>query len=881
MRANARRICVLSLTACVATSILPGPIRIGRAVFADDADALRQGLLAGTKATWPETMDAIGRSATLVGSIVGPLLRDLDRTRLPATAFAAAWLCEHPAGARVLLDEEIVRRGASDPEFVGALRASLSIDGAGWSRIVAAARSLLQSPSADASLAAAAATFLGAESTASNVRDLLEAWQRADATSDVRGAAKAAFERVLGASFHDPDAARTFLDEHRGSSLFEWVRELSIAKDRPDAPTFRRLLKEVAANLTHVTKPDELAPYLDVEQTPWPEVRRLAAEHSASIDPKAEGWGRLLQAAVFAETDAITLETLLRSAARVGLTGAAGTPEQVTGAKLAEEAEERLCSRPAPSDALAIGFLSILARVGRDGHVGRVFKSLTERRASDAVLAAWLDAAAASGGASPAVRELHRSRRSSREPAGLELRMHALAALAKGGAESAGEAAANAVFLAELLVPPPAGDAGFTPSGEERAAAARALEAFPVPASVAALAAQAGDPTDPQLARLAASVLGRLASKEARDPSAPRTGALPRLIVLAREPGDSAVRASAFGDLARLAADGVELDAETVAACQGAVRDTLESSAALDVRRAAARAAAAMGDTTLLRGVLEVVAADVSQGGETVAGAQTALEAAGRLVRVLAAAEPPRQDENDAVLARLLRGLFDTGPQGATAAIELAAAAADAGGARFPIQVLRATLLARRATSAPIDRRVADLDEARRLLGSALKTAPQAGSPAGAGLVEARALDRDVARRLLSSLLAQSWPVVFEGAPPPPDETLLERRRALDAAIRAVRADFDTSRALVGASELDAALLQRLRVSPSDPIRRAALVDSARVELAGPRGAEAIARARAYVDGAKALSPTPAEAAELAAIEAGLAGGADAPPTPK
>lgn len=866
MRVRVRAVRRLALALCLWSA--SGPVR---GAFGDDVDALRQALVSGTKATWPESMDTIGKSASAVGAVVGPMLRERDAKRTPATAYAAAWLCEHPIGGRVLLDEEIVRRGALDPAFVDALKANLAPDGAGWSRLVSVARGLLQAPIvSDAALTLSAATFLRHEATASNARDLLDVWDRADERSELRIAARASFESVLGGSFDDPDTARRFLDARRGRPLFEWVRDVSLAKDRSDAPRFRRLLKEAAANLERVTTPEGLTPYLDPKTTPWPEVRRLAAERSTTIDPQADGWTHLLESAVFNETDPETLDTLMRAATRESV------EDRKPYARLAEQAADRLRRSPAPADELSIGFLTILRRVGTPAQLRAAFTTLIERRASIPVLDAWLDAASEFHELSAEIRELHRSRRASTDPVARALSLHALSALAKGGPEIDGDAAANAAYLSELL--PPWSEGPDVPAAlwaEERSAAARALEVFPVPASVVALGARAADPAEePQFARLAASVLGRLAWKEAHGESEASFGALEALIALAANPHARASRASAFDDLARLGIDGVELRDDEIRVRE-VVRGALASDAPLEVRRAGARAAAAFGDARSLPGVYRAVADELAIGTDAPSGPapwtgkDSAYAAAETLVRALAA----HDDTNDLDLAKNGRDLFGTGPAGAKAALDLAVAASDAGGARLSLQTARAALLLRRAQlhGQPADDRIGDLEEAHRVLSSALRSTTEADRASESGL-RALALDHAIVGWVLKARVARlNWdrrsPIVV-----PPGDVGLEWHRGLDAAIRATRLFVSASATLSSAIDADAALLKHLRTADVVELRRAALVESAKFELSGARDAESLERARRHASDARALAPTQAESADLDAIETDLAG---------
>ncbi len=864
-------------------SSLSGPVGV---VHADDVEALRAGLIEGSAATWPGRMETIGKSAENVGAVVGPLLRDRESKHLAAAAYAAAWLADHPVAGRVLLDEEIVERGGKDPAFVRELRRALSADGAGWARLVAVARELVLAPLtgavtgpvSDHVLATHAASFLRHESTASNVRELLDVWDHAG-DSPLGATARESLEAVLGASFDDPGSARRFLDGDRGRTLLDWVRELSMSKDRPDAPRFKRLLAEAAANLERVTTPDDLRPYLLSKRTPWPEVRRLAAARAKAIDPAAPGWTALFAESLAEETDVETLDALLRSFE--GITSF----DKTSAARLALDATRRLGATPPPSDGLSIGLLAVLGRLGTSDLLRGVVTMLMDRRASAPVLVAWLDGSASVRGLSAEIRALHRSRRDMTDADSSELRIRALGALARGGAETEGEAAANGSYLASILLgrtdgaprtdgpePDPARVA------EERAAAARGLEAFPVKASIDALASRAHDAgEDVALVRLCASVLGRLAAKEAHVPG--RRGpsiALDALIGVAGEAGVPAARISAIEDLARLATD----EFEQSEAATRVMRLALDPRGPLDLRRAAARACAAAVDPLSLPGLFALVAEGVTPAvvappsPDAAPQADWALDAAEQLVRALAR----RDDASDDALGAALRDLLDTNERGANAAYELAKAAADSGGGRPALQETRARLLLRRARSLPrtSDERIARLEEGHRLLDAMLRGVAEGGAIAAVPSI-VKALDYDVLGELLRSRVAQ----IQESFGGVRDDAVDQRRyRELEVAIGAAGPVGVSQRVLAGAIEAGSTLLVALRGSGVREIRRLALIDSARAELRMPRGTDSVERARGYLASAKELDPTIAERRDIARIEAELPSDG-APPPPK
>lgn len=847
----------LSLLLCL--SMFTSAAGVARA---DDAEALRAGLLSDERAGWSARMETIGRSAELVGAVVGPLLRDLAPGHLSVAAYAAAWLADHPTAGRVMLDEDIVRRAGADPAFVGELRSALASDGAGWGRLVAVARGLATGTLSDAPLASLAAAFLRHEATASNVRDLLELWQRAEGTA-LGLTARESLAYVLGTPFESADEARCFLDADRGRTLFDWVRDLSRAKDLPEAPRFRRLLAEAANNLERVTTPDGLRPYLMLATTPWPEVRRLAAARAKAIDRAAAGWTSVFAESVDTETDVETLAALLLSFDGIK------SFEEASASVLARNAARRLDGIVAPDDRLAIGLLAVLGRLGTTDLLRGVTVKLMDRKTSSPVLVAWLDAAAAVRGLSAEIRTLHQLRRGRSDAESVELRIHALGALARGGAESEGEASANASFLATILAVRVEETPDVAPSAQERAAAARGLEAFPVAASIEALASHAvAASEDPALARLAASVLGRMAAKQARAAGGGAADALDALVGVAGTSSNSAVRISAIDDLGRLAADGIE----EPGAAREVFRSALDPKGPLDLRRAAARASAAVADPLALSGVFAVVADDVRSAVDSASGADSAQKAAERLVRALV-----RTDETaDEAVAAVCRVLLDSSPAGADAAIALAAAAADAGQGRAALQATRARLLLRnsRAVGRTTDERIKDLDDAHRVLDALLRSADPAASTAiaiGAGV------DHEIVTENLGRRVRQMLDPNDPGAND--DAIGLARHRGLSKVLAAAVSTGLPSAGMAAAIDADAALLRRLRASPTREVRFAALIESTRAEIAAPRRPESADRARTYLAAARGMEPTKTESAEIDALETELT--SDRAPAPR
>ena len=334
-RAGARaRRRVLCGVVALGVVFAPSPGFLGRArprfAAADAIDDARTRFVEAGPSAWPDRVAELAKDPGRLGAVVGPLLRDRDPRRAKAGAFCAAWLCDRPqAGGRVTLEDDILRRAARDPAFVADLRGFVAPEGAGFARLLAVARELLGVTGADASLVASAAWILRYETTASNARELLDVWADDGVDASVRGAAAESLFALLGATFRDVGEARSFFAANQGRPLFEWVRDLSAAKDRPDAPLFLRLLAEVRRNLERLHTPDELRPYLLESEAPWPEVRLLAARRTAQLEGEAEpeAWVPLFVEAVSTESDVETLTTLLESFDRLGVAANAAGSE--------------------------------------------------------------------------------------------------------------------------------------------------------------------------------------------------------------------------------------------------------------------------------------------------------------------------------------------------------------------------------------------------------------------------------------------------------------------------------------------------------------------------------------------------------------------------
>ncbi len=265
------------------------------------------------------------------------------------------------------------------------------------------------------------------------------------------------------------------------------------------------------------------------------------------------------------------------------------------------------------------------------------------------------------------------------EADGVALRARALEALAHGGDRKPKPAAAlAAAYLCEVLI---SGDPGKRePAPAARRAAVRGLDGFPGPETAECLRTLVTQPgEDPGLARLAVSVLGRLAQKDAT--------ARTRLVEIGALPTPSEARTEALKDLGGLAADVPE---EARAAVLSVLRTALRG-ADPEARLAAASSRAAWLDGDSLTSLFDVVIEAYARSPATSGPKETLeerdrplLAALERLVEGLAKGEGS-DDESIAM------GVLRLGSAGAVEpALKVATLAATVGSGRIPLQTSRA-----------------------------------------------------------------------------------------------------------------------------------------------------------------------------------------------
>ena len=541
---------------------------------------------------------------------------------------------------------------------------------------------------------------------------------------------------------------------------------------------YRRLVAEARANIDRAKTFEDLYGYFDRTQNPWPEIRRLAAKKAAKVEGSGDAWVSVLEDAVEKETDRETLAALLEVASRLR----GGAEERTYG--LSRAAVERLgscCNAPE----LQKGLLGVLGSVGTPEDVKGAFETLRKHEVSDpGVLEAWLSAAGSVGGNELEICEFHRQLLGKADDDGVRLRVRALEALAQGamttGASWSNVAVAS-TYLRGILRRDDLREEERTLPRESdpqcRMAAVRSLEGFPSPETAARLHALVEVPPEtPALARLAASVLGKLA---VRSPDAAQA-----LIDVAHSRGDAEARIEAVRGLVRVAPDA---DPAVRAAVQKVLQDSLRADAGpYELRVAAAEASAAVAEAGVLEtegalpGVLALVLEASHRPGPPPA-TDPLPEAAQRLVRALATAGE-RHD------ADLISGLARLGAEGALeSAIRLADAAADAGAGRTGLQALRASLYVRRARleGREAASRRADLGEAHKILRSVTRTG-EAVDPKATSLAPVLALHQDVVLALLAD------PEVKNGL----------RRSALLAALDLITRRHDVTQAAAAATLL-------------------------------------------------------------------------------
>ncbi|MFO0933252.1 MAG: hypothetical protein U1E39_11160 [Planctomycetota bacterium] len=732
-----------------------GLVAAARPARADEVERLTAQLTSGDEAARAAAFKSLEGRPALIGSVLGPLLR-LEGAS-DAAAHAAAWLAARPDG--LLLADDVLRRARTEPMFPRAILAVAPARGEAWARLVAAARRVALDPAAADDLRRGGIAFLATDPSVDSVGALAELW--AGGAGELAREAQAGVELAVAYRFPDPAAARAWAAEHAKTPFLDAVRTLSWLKDSPEYPVYARMVRESKERIRGATGLDGLEGYLDPLQTPWPEVRRIAAERGAQIKAEPRAWLDLLSRILRVEDDPETLRLLLLVAAGLEVTDAAS----MRSAPLADAILLRLsecCSLPRAQQ----GLLDLLARVGDTASVKKA-QAWADRPGTDPqVLEAWLRAAAAVGGLDDQVCTIHQARAASDRPEQVEVRVRALEALGARRAEGADAWKLEAVarqYLWGILRSEDALTNGMrletVPSA--RAAAIRALEAFPDLGTYARLRQLAESPPEPpELARLAGSVLGKQA---VRDAAAGR-----ELLDLAANGRDLGVRRAAIADLARVATEAAERpDAtapkpETDRATREELRKRVvaflgallaDTAAEPTLRTAAAEAAAPLSEASLLPAFATLVVDLLDREEALRNAAQAPFE---RLVTTLVRGDPSHDDAVNAALVRVATA------GGGSIAIPIADAAAEAGGARLKLQALRAGLRLQRARGATgpqaspealaarIAAQRADLVDAHKILRSTLKAGGAAGDLDRAQLAPVKATHRDVVKLLLA-----------------------------------------------------------------------------------------------------------------------------------
>jgi hypothetical protein len=564
---------------------------------------------------------------------------------------------------------------------------------------VRAARRRLVDAAADPALRSAAAWLLRHEPTRENARDLAEAWETA--AEQVRPVAAESLEVLLAYRFESATAAKAWFDANSQGSFVGWVTDLSRAKDSPDWPLYARMVQEAKANLERSTAPKDLRRYLSPAETPWPEVRRIAARRAAKIEAPGDEWLAVLTPAFEMEQDRETLLALLEVARRVRPSAPAA------GHDLARAVLRQLndcCAEPE----LAVRLLAVLGIVGDSKAVSQAYEVL-ERMSHVEIQETWIQIAAAVGGNELALMRFHGARAGLADETAVRLRAKALEAMALGAARSPPENGARAArylraVLRSGLAPDADGDAPRERAPAARLAAVRGLEGFPGEATVARLSEIAAARDDATLALAAVRVLGRLSPKQDE--------AVAALLEVAADGAPVDLRVEALRSLGKAAPD---LGATMRATATPAVRELLAStSSPYGVRRAALDAAASFADG-------EAVSAGFALAASLAATAEgpprEVLDSLDRLVQTVAQTD----GAHDAAITQGLAVLADA--KALDAAIELANLAADAGTGRFALQAARADLYWRRAQveGRPVEARVDDLLAAQRILRSVVR----------------------------------------------------------------------------------------------------------------------------------------------------------------
>ena len=672
---------------------LVGTARTARAD--EDAD-LREEFVKGGPGRWQAVLKDLSRSPARTGIVLGPVFR--DRSVRSCSAFAAAWLADHASkGEPPLLVDDILRRIQGDPAYVEELRADLTPDGAGWASIALGAKRRLTAAGTDPSLRSAAAWALRYETTKANAKELAEAWETG--VEQVKATAGESLEFLLAYRFaKGPAAAKRWFAEHDTLTFAEWVRELSMEKDRPTAPLYARMVAEARSNIERATSPEELKRYLLPSETPWVEVRQLAARRAAKIEATGDAWLPLLVQVMREEKDGPALLSLLDVARRlkVDSKGAASELARLVVARLDE------CC---PKSDLAIGLLRVLGTVGDPQTVAQAYDIL-ERSPDPAVQDVWLSIAGAVGGNEARLVRLYQSRQNDDDEAKVRLRVRALEAMAQGAGRGGDGDVLVGDFLRAILRRSDANEVEARLPRETapsaRAVAIRGLEAFPGAPTVARLrddVVRARD-EDPALQLLGVGVLGKLAS------------AVPEAAValadVSRSDSPVTVRVEALKDLAKALGEAPpeEARARTVDAARAALA---ASGGPREVRIAALQVAAALADPGSLPAAFDLA---VESAQEAASALDPDLSAGlDRLTQGIARAG----ESQDSALVDGMDRLARAG--GLDRAIAVADGVADAGGGRLRLQAARAGLLARRAKAPGREATArADLEAAHRIL---------------------------------------------------------------------------------------------------------------------------------------------------------------------
>ncbi len=715
---------LLSATSWVPTTLwAPGVAQ----AHPDEAEQLRTRLIEGDAGTWPTLLAPLERSSTQVGAVLGPLLRDRSPKAASASAYAAAWLTERVGkDGEILLGEDVVARAKDDPTWIAAVRRALAEEGKrdpkAFGALLAFARTRFEKAGEDPILGAEAAWLLRYTEDREVASELASAWDTG--VDGVRSAAADALEAALAYRFDSAAAAHAFFTEHRDASFAGWVRLLSARKDSPESDLYRRLLREAQANLERVDRLEALEPYLLSTETRWVELRRLAARRAQKVEATPDAWVSLLQRSLATEDDLETLTTLLDLADRLP---SAPRPTDDPFLRLVQERLRACCSlAPAVAPAITKGLLRVLGKVGGPRDVELSFQALPATASAD-VLETLLTVAGEVGGVEQRLREFHAARLPREghpdEPDGVALRARALEALAHGGDRKPKPAAALAsAYLCEVLLAPE--PSKREPAPAARRAAVRGLDGFPSPETADCLRDLITTPgEDPGLARLAVSVLGRLAGRDVT--------ARTRLLEIAALRAPSEARTEALKDLGGLAEDAPEdVRASVLPVLRAALAD-----ADPDARVASATSLASWLDGASLAPLFDAVIAAWGAQERPPSGREVLnerdrplLSALERLVEGLAKGDG---SDDEAIASGVLR----LGGAGAVEpALKMATLAATVGSGRLPLQASRAELLRRRAAAADRDpdARRADLETAFQALKYAVKASADAGERGGA-----------------------------------------------------------------------------------------------------------------------------------------------------